>query len=90
MMPTGAPETHTQVEEDFRENPEVSSISSNRQPQTSSFGAFRRKKLPSSFINDARRRSAGNVVYSLKIVQAKMANKKIGKERFYAENFKTS
>ena len=37
-----------------------------------------------------RRRSAGNSVYSLKIVQVKMANKKIGKERFYAKNLKTS
>ena len=31
--------------------------------------------------------SAGNAVYSLNIVETKMANKKIGKERFYAENF---
>ena len=90
IMSTAAPETHIQVEGDFRENPEVSSMSSNRQPQTPSFGAFRRNNLPSSSTNDTRRRSAGNAVYSLKIVQAKMANKKIGKERFYAKNFKTS
>ena len=90
IMSTAAPETHIQVEGDFRENPEVSSMSSNRQPQTPSFGAFRRNNLPSSSTNDTRRRSAGNAVYSLKIVQAKMANKKIGKERFYVKNFKTS
>ena len=90
MMSTAAPETHIQVEGDFRENPEVSSMSSNRQPQTPSFGAFRRNNLPSSSTNDTRRRSAGNAVYYWKIVLAKMAGKKIGKERFYVKNFKTS
>ena len=92
MMSTAALETDIQVEGDFRENREVFSMSSNRQPQTPNFGAFRRNNLPSSSTNDTRRRSAGNAVYSLKIVQAKMANKKIGKERFYiyAKNFKTS
>ena len=73
---TAAPETHIQVEGDFRENPEITSMPSNRQPQTPSFGAFRINNLPSSSINDTRGRSAGNAVYSLKIVQAKMANKK--------------
>ena len=52
MMPTAAPETHIQVEQDFRENPEVSSMSSNRQPETPSFGAFRTNNLPSSSTND--------------------------------------
>ena len=90
MMSTVAPETHIQVEGEFRENPEVSSMSSNRQPETPSFRAFRRNNLPSSSTNGTRRRLAGNAVYSLKIVPAKVANKKIDKERFYAKNFKTS
>ena len=32
IMSTAAPETHIQEEGDFRENPEVSFMSSNRQP----------------------------------------------------------
>ena len=90
MMSTAAPETHIHVERDFRENPEISFMSPNRQPQTPNFGAFRRNHLPASSANDTRRRSAGNAFYSLKIVQAKMTNKKIGKERFYGKNFKNS
>ena len=86
MVSAAAPETHTQVEGDFRENPEVSSMSSNKQPQTPSFGVFRRNNLPSSSTNDTRRRSTGIAIYSLKIKQEKMANKKIGKQRFYAKN----
>ena len=90
MMSTAAPETHIQVEGDFRENPEIYFMSPNRQLQTPSFGAFRRNNLPPSSANDTRRRSAGNAVYSLKIVQTQMANKKILKERFYAKDFKNS
>ena len=90
MMSAAATETHIQVEGDFRENPEVSSMSSNRQTQTPSVGAFRRNNLSSSSTNDTRRRSAGNTVYCLKIVQANVANKEIGKERFYAKKFKSS
>ena len=52
MVPTAAPETHIQVEQDLRENPEVSSVSSNRQPETPSFEAFRTNNLPSSSTND--------------------------------------
>ena len=76
MISTAAPETHIQVEGDFSENPEIISMPSNKQPQTPSFRAFRINNLPSSSTSDTRRRSAGNAVYSLKIVQAKMANKK--------------
>ena len=90
MMSTAAPETHIQVEGDFRENPEIYFMSPNRQLQTPSFGAFRRNNLPPSSANDTRRRSAGNAVYSLKIVQTQMANKKTLKERFYAKDFKNS
>ena len=32
IMSTAAPETHIQEEGDFRENPEISFMSSNRQP----------------------------------------------------------
>ena len=54
-------------------------MSSNRQPETPRFGAFRKNNLPSSSsTNDTRRRSAGNAVYSLKVMQAKMASKKTG------------
>ena len=90
MTSTAAPETHIQVERDFRENPEISFMSPNRQPQIPSFGVFRGNHLPASSTNDTRRRSAGNASYSLKIVQEKMTNKKIGKERFYAKSFKNS
>ena len=90
MMSTAAPETHIQVEGDFRENPEIYFMSPNRQLQTPSFGAFRRNNLPPSSANDTRRRSPGNAVYSLKNVQTKMANRKIGKERIYAKNLKNS
>ena len=90
MMSAAAPQTHSKVEGAFCEDPEISFMSPNRQSQTTSFGAFRRNNLPPSPANDTRRRSAGNAVYSLKIVQAKMAKKKIGKERFYAKNFKNS
>ena len=57
MMSTAAPETHIQVEGDFREKTQISSMPSNRHPQKSSFGAFRRNNLPSSSTNDVRRRS---------------------------------
>ena len=89
MISTIAPAFHIQVEENFRENPKVPSMSSNRQLQTPSFGAFKRNDLLSSSTNDTRRRSAGNEVYSFKIVQPKMVNKKISKEGFYAKNVKT-
>ena len=56
-MSAAAPDTHNQVKEDFRENPEISSMSSNRQPKTPSFGAFRRNNLPSSSTNGTRRKS---------------------------------
>ena len=46
MMSTAAPETHIQVEGDFRENPEIYFMSPNRQLQTPSFGAFRRNNFP--------------------------------------------
>ena len=81
-MSTAAPETHIQVEGDFKENLEVSSTSSNWQPQTHTFGAFRRNEFLSSSTNDTRRRSAGKAVYSFKIVQAKMAKEEKGKVRF--------
>ena len=90
MTSTAAPETHIQVERDFRENPEISFMSPNRQPQIPSFGVFRGNHLPASSTNDTRKRSTGNAFYSLKIVQEKMTNKKIGKERFYAKSFKNS
>ena len=51
-------------------------MSSNRQPETPRFGAFRKNNLPSSSsTNDTRRI---NAVYSLKVMQAKMASKKTG------------
>ena len=87
---THSPETHSKAEGDIRENPEISFMSPNRLPQTTRFGAFRRNNLPPSSANDTRRRAPGNAVYSLKNVQAKIANRKIGKERIYVKNLKNS
>ena len=41
-MLTAGPETRIQVKEDFRENTETLSMSSNRQRQRPRFGAFRK------------------------------------------------